>query len=643
VTSADPHNTLEALLKRLRVAHRSGDDVNAVLRASTERMTSDPVYREGLRRDIRALMRSTTSTHVLSEAGIVSDETIGAGVLRRLGAKLAPAPPRSASLGEALEQRLSRRDSGLLRAISAADATAWTTALLDSTDDWDDHSELASALVILATRVAGAGLDARLSERIPALEEWRSPFIALSRAIDHLAEVYVSGAETEAAYTATLQVLDRCIQRVEAFRIAKETLGTTLHLSSASLRMLQQLERLRLLTQCTAAPDRPRAVAELGLQLLRAVCRPRRTLHFVQQKLELIAYLVVGHAARKGAKYAVRRASEYLGFWYKSLLGGCLVAVFAALKIHLSHDELAPVPQAFIFGLNYAVCFVLIYLLGGTLATKQPALTASRLAESLESPSSREPFARLVRTIWRSQFVSFLGNLAGASVFAALIAYGFAQLTGADLVSREEALSLYDKLHPLESGTLFYAAIAGVMLSVAGFFAGFVDNAVVFHRVGDRVRAGGGIFRWVGGRRREPLAKRIEKSSGAVSGNLLLGFMLGSAGSVGLIFGVPFDIRHIAFASSHSTLALMYAPELLTLTDIALVVAAVSLIGLINFLVSFSLTLSVAINARRLEGVDWRAQLRAVWQLAKSHPIAFFLPIGGEEADPGETGVSPGP
>ena len=38
---------------------------------------------------------------------------------------------------------------------------------------------------------------------------------------------------------------------------------------------------------------------------------------------------------------------------------------------------------------------------------------------------SREDFAYLVRAIWRSQFVSFLGNIAGAAAFALAIAFLF--------------------------------------------------------------------------------------------------------------------------------------------------------------------------------------------------------------------------
>lgn len=631
---------LAELVGALRVAHSAGPvEVDRALEASTRRIRSDDEYRDRLRDEVRTLMSSSSSTHLLTEQGILSDEPLGAGVLTRIGRRMAPAPPKQQGLGVMLRDLLSPADRVLFAELEPDHLEDWVAALLGDSSGWDDRSQLASALVILATRVAGAGVDHRLSERMPSLEAWNSPFVVLSRVVDQFAEAYVTGAGHDKHADGTLATIDRCVAQVTRFRAEKAQLGTTLYLSSASLRMLQQLQRLRLLVRCTLPEQRACAVATLALALGEHVCRPFPVRHFVREKLDLLAYLVVGHAAQKGSKYVVRNARDYFGFWGKSLFGGVLVAIFACIKLHLSHEGLAPAPQALIYGLNYAICFALIYVFGATLATKQPALTASRIADALEEGPEHESFPELVRAIWRSQFVSFLGNIVGAALFATAIAFAFAAAVGQTLISDAEARALADKMHPLRSASIWYAAIAGVMLSTAGFFAGFVDNAVVFHRVADRVRAGGGVFRVLGRRLREVLAQRIEAHTGALSGNVLLGFLLGSAGAVGVMLGLPFDIRHIAFASSHGALALLYAPELVTPADVAVVLASISVIGFVNFVVSFTLTLAVAINARRLDGVDWRSGLRSVVRLALRSPFSFFLPFGRVTA-PAEEGVA---
>ncbi|MFT6397842.1 MAG: site-specific recombinase [Bradymonadia bacterium] len=598
------------------------------METSTARLRGDDEYRDGLRTDVREILSATTSTHLLTEFGILSDEPLGAGVLRRLASRMAPAPAKAVGLEALLGNLIAPADAELFAHLEPAHFEAWAEALLKGSTDAYDRTQLASAIIILATRVAGIGVEARLSERMPTLEAWNSPFIELSRRLDRFAEAYVQREGHEALADGTLGVIVSCRAQVLRFRAEKELLGTTLHLSSASLRMLQQLERLEQLVECTSPERRARAVAALGLSLSDEVCRRRPVQHFVGQKLDLLAYVVIGHAAQKGDKYAVRTRGEYLGFWGKSLFGGLLVAIFASLKLHLSHEALAPAPQAFIYGLNYAVCFALIYLLGATLATKQPALTASRIADALEEGPEHESFPELVRAIWRSQFISFLGNILGAASFAIVVAVAVEQITGGPLISHEEALTLAEKIHPFRSGSIWYAAIAGVMLSSAGFFAGFVDNGVVFHRVADRVAAGGGIFRLLPSRLRRRVASRIEKKSGALAGNILLGFMLGSAGVAGMVLGIPLDIRHIAFASSHGGLAVFYAPELHSAAALFMVIASVSIIGFVNFIVSFALTLTVAVNARRLDGVGWRSGLKGLLRLAKSNPIGFFLPVG---------------
>lgn len=619
---------LSSLLDRIRAAHKAdGDELWRAIEESTNQLASDPEYRAALRDEISVAMGSAPPTHPLTELSIVSAEPLTTGVLRRIGSILAPTPAQSAGLEAALGSLLVRSDAAIVARLKAADLELWTNALLDGERGWYDRGQFASAMVILATRVAGAGVEPQLSERMPQLEAWDSPFIQLSRSMDRFAEAHVGDGVPDALALEARDAIRSCVEQITHFRAQKEQLGTTLHLSSASLRMLQQLKRLDLLVGCTLPERRSRSVAALGLAAAEEVTRPHPIRHFVGEKLGLLAYLAIGHAAQKGDKYAVRTPKDYFGFWKKSLFGGVLVAIFASLKLHLSHEALAPVPQAVVYGLNYAICFVFIYVLGATLATKQPALTASRIADALEEGPEHESFPELVRSIWQSQFASLIGNVVGAAGFALLIGLAFAKMTGEGLVSHDEALTLAKKLNPLSSASVCYAAIAGVMLSLAGFFSGFVDNAVVFHKLGERVAAGGGVFRFVPAGPRRSLSVRIEKHAGGISGNVLLGFMLGSAGAIGLMLGLPFDIRHIAFGASHGATAILFAPELLSLTGVLSVFGSVAVIGCVNFIVSFGITLLVAIDARSLDGIDWRSALRAVVRLALSRPLAFFIPL----------------
>ncbi|MNL70358.1 Site-specific recombinase [compost metagenome] len=67
-----------------------------------------------------------------------------------------------------------------------------------------------------------------------------------------------------------------------------------------------------------------------------------------------------------------------------ALGGGFVVGILCIIKILLSKVDTSFFGYAFIYSMNYAFGFIAIYILGFTLATKQPAMTASALIKSLE-------------------------------------------------------------------------------------------------------------------------------------------------------------------------------------------------------------------------------------------------------------------
>lgn len=619
------HPLLDALVASLRGC-RAPAQVAGVLQQITRDLDAQPERAQRLRAELRQLLARTDSTHLLTEAGILSDEGLLAGLASRIAHRLAPPPPRAMDLEHALARLVRPTDLRWIRALEQAELEALVRSLTDDEGDWDEPKEYASALVILATRIAGAGVDSRLVERMPDLEGWNSPFLELARSVDAVATAAAEGRPTGAVCQEALAVVDRCEGRVRAFRQAKTTVGTTLELSSASLRMVQQLCRLRLLLQILDPHLGPAATTRLVCRLLGAGARRHHLLDFARDKLDLLAYLVVGNAARKGEGYTVDTTAELWSFLAKSAGGGVLVAVFAIIKTQLASDILAPLPQALLYGASYALCFGLIYVTGATLATKQPAMTASHLARALEGGSETRVFVDLVRAISRCQVVSFVGNVLGAAALTALIATVYHQVVGQPLIDTDKASSLLDSLHPTLSATAWYAAIAGVLLSLTGIVSGTIDNAVVFHRVGQRIASGMGVFRLLPGGLRPRTADLVDRKLGGLSGSVLLGFLLGSAGTVGWITGLPIDIRHVAFASGHGALALLALPAEQAWTWLPVVLVAVFVVGLVNFLVSFLLTLGIAVEARQVERIAWRQHLAALGWLVLRQPLSFVLP-----------------
>jgi site-specific recombinase len=93
-----------------------------------------------------------------------------------------------------------------------------------------------------------------------------------------------------------------------------------------------------------------------------------------------------------------------------------------------------------------------------------------------------------------------------------------------------------------------------------------------------------------------------------------------------VLFGLPIDIRHVAFSSAFLGIALVgldFAPDIRLFAWAALGVAA---IGCINLTVSFALALNVALRARRISEAQWRLIGGSLLRHLLRHPRDFFLP-----------------
>ena len=129
----------------------------------------------------------------------------------------------------------------------------------------------------------------------------------------------------------------------------------------------------------------------------------------------------------------------------------------------------------------------------------------------------------------------------------------------------------------------------------------------------------------MGQQRLDKFANYIQTNLGALAGNFLFGIMLGSMGTIGFILGLPLDIRHIAFASANFIQGLMTIGS----PDIGLITVSflgVMLIGLTNLFVSFTLTIIVALRARRVRFAQWKPLAKLVMTHFLTRPSDFFWP-----------------
>ncbi len=199
-------------------------------------------------------------------------------------------------------------------------------------------------------------------------------------------------------------------------------------------------------------------------------------------------------------------------------------------------------------------------------------------------------------------------------------------ITGQHFVSPEKAQYLLADIDPIRSGAVFYAAIAGVCLFLSGLIAGYHDNLAIYNKIPQRLLALRSLQKLLGVARLTRVANYIENNLGALAGNFYFGCLLGGMSAIGVLFGLSFDIRHIAFSSAFVGFAAFGLDFALTWQAVAYVALGLALIAFMNLTVSFALALYVAMKSRKIRFKQWRAFIRQFASRLNQQPGEFIMP-----------------
>lgn len=525
------------------------------------------------------------------------------------------------------------------------------------------YNKLLDAMLVLSHKIVGMAMEPDVLNRLPAPRRVHSGDAAFNpfeesaamkglafleqhrEIVRYIERIRASGAQPTDDTNAdnhAIVMLHQCEEALDYIRRTRDRTGTSLHLTYQMQRIGQHIRRLQTLLALTRKPlhHNPSKLALEMVRFWKEVVQAENTRHSLSahfsDNTELLALQMAENAAKTGEHYITVTRPEFYAFFRSSLGGGFIVAFLACFKLSVSYGHFPPLIEAIGYSLNYAFGFILIHLFGFKLATKQPAMTASAIAESLDVRrvhttvrQTEEGLQNLVRTIARtsrSQLISFAGNLALAFPMAILLAFGVQYLTGSPIAIPSKAHKMLAELHPFHSLSLLYAAIAGVFLFTSGFISGYYDNQVVFHRIPERIRRHPVLRRLFKPAYRERFAHYVEHNLGALAGNFFLGCMLGTAGLIGFLTGLPIDIRHITFAAANASLAVVSLNFAVSWQDIGILLLGIFGIGVMNFAVSFGLALLVAMRSRKINFREGRQFLRLLGRYFRTNTREFFLP-----------------
>lgn len=646
IEPSSPHSSsiarLAALVDRLRPpSSRDAAAAAANIEREIERLRSRRDEAVRLGDDLRSLLALPRQGGFYAETGVRSALGFWLELAQRLGRRLLPPAPQPTSLHDALQQVLGRRSDyrwiaavddrlwlKLARALSLATVGAGDTAAGDSAI----AANLLEAARMLSYRLAGAALDRELLRADPALERYESPFLAQNAALMPLFErARRGGALPGSDEVRDIDVLlDQCDTALDRVRRGAGESGISVRLTYLLARMRQLIDRLRGLLDLTLPAEQPAAAVVLLKTLCAAVQQRYRVGKFIGENLSLLARNVTDHASRHGEHYIAEEPGAWRAMARSAAGGGAIIALMALVKIQLAQLHLPPLTEGIAFGLNYAIGFVLIHLLGFVVATKQPAMTASSIAATLEEarPRELERLGDFAQNVIRTQFVAVLGNVGLAVPVACLIALAWPLLFGTAVASPEKLGHMLDEIHPLHSGALFFAAVAGVGLFLSGLVSGYFDNQARYHRLAQRIAVAPWLAR-CGAERARRFGGYLDTHYGAILGNGFFGMYLGLVGVLGILTGLPVDIRHVAFSAANLGTASVSLGLATVAPLLPWAVLGVAAIALVNLAVSFALALYVAMRSRQVGSLQMLRLGKLLLQRFLHRPLAFFTPPPG--------------
>ncbi|MFT3823161.1 MAG: hypothetical protein QM731_04540 [Chitinophagaceae bacterium] len=499
------------------------------------------------------------------------------------------------------------------------------------------QKQLLQSLKVLSFQVAQLGLEKEIVNYLKKEQQNNNPLVLQSYLVRDLEQMLEIGAETHdiSSLSAGIKVVvAQCYNCISYIRERHTERGASLNQTYLLILLANRLQRMEILLDLLDYDhhfDTGRFVDFFRL-VVRNENRKNSVREFVSQSTGYLAYQIAEHKGQKGGKYITSTRAEYWSMMWSAMSGGAIVCFVAVIKNLLSVFHAPPFWQGFMYSVNYSVGFVAIEETHSTLATKQPAFTASAVAGSLDArKSSAHPnlYNLVVTTakVSRSQFASFVGNLLIVFPGTFLLAWLYHWLVGSKIAEGEAAVSLLRDQHPWQSLSLLYACNTGVFLFLSSIIAGYVQNKIQYARIADRMMRHPILRASFSGERLQKMAHYIEQHAGSILGNVSLGFFLGMASSIQKIFGIPFDIRHITISAGNVAIG-VYGLGIENINPVFLgtVILGVLAIGFMNFLVSFALAFGVAVRSRGVKFKEYREFLTLLWRYFKKYPLDFIRP-----------------
>lgn len=584
----------------------------------------------------------------LTEANILSENSFFSEFKKRLLDSFMPPVENEHSVWYMVDHLLGnpKKDLRFLRSIEEENIDALFSLLqIDAIIlDKQVRSELLFSINILAWRLIGDALKPEVLKMTPEYKNFDNPFIALQHEIDTLSTEVRSNEpfhinsknkdlkQVSIYLTQCLVFVDNAFKNSAKYGISSKT-------NSTLMRLKQQIKRLDAVLHLLILDEQEDVLRKskmLVFNILEYKSHKNNITELFDDSTLLLSHLITNHTAETGSHYITSNYQDYIKMFWNASAGGVVVGVLCVMKMLYSYSESSEFMHAVLYSFNYALGFVTIFLMRFTLATKQPAMTAATMAKVISSEDNTKKnytdFAHLVAKLIRTQFIAFMGNVLWAFPVSLAIIYGFDVLFQENFAA-PKAQKLLQDLNPWESKVILHASIAGVFLFISGIIAGNVGNNSVFYQIPKRIEKNMFLNKVLGAKSAKGASEYYAKNWAGIVSNVFFGLFMGMVGPIGHFLGLDLDVRHITFTSGNFALGLYGSDFEVRLATLYISFCTIFLVGFFNFIVSFGLSITLALRSRKVSFDELAEIVKAIFSYFIRNPWKFVLPIQSKDID----------
>ena len=591
------------------------------------------------------LFSNKSFSKALTDANILSENAFFPELKKRISYKFLPPVEDENTISYIISKVLfnPQSDSNYIKKINPEDGSEFFKLMeIEKISSLPKvKKELLISANILALRSVGNALEAGIAKMVPEYKNFDNPFVALQSELDSLIgrfkedeNLQINSKDVD--YKQIKIYLQQCLDFVDkAFKNASK-FGISSKINQSLLKIRQQLRRIQDIIPILVVDNEEDILTNsknLVSNTLKYNSHRNNVRELIDDSTRLISHLITSHTAETGTHYIATSSKEYLKMFWKASGGGIIVGFLCIFKMMMSYSHGSEFSHAVLYSLNYAFGFIIIYLLGFTLATKQPAMTAATMAKVLSDESSSDKnykeFANLVAKLSRTQFIAFVGNVLWSFPVALAIIYGMDWFRDENFAVAKADKLLKD-LNPIESKAILHACIAGFFLFISGIISGNISNSSIFNQVPERISQSPFLNQVIGAKNSNKLSDFYTKHWAGIISNFWFGIFLGVIAPLGVFLGLDLDIRHITFSAGNFALALYGKGFDIDTYTFMISLVTIFLIGAFNFIVSFGLSMLLAFRSRKVNFGELTIIYKSILKYFIKNPLRFFIPLKSE-------------